>query len=88
MENEQSLIVGSVVEYSVQRNNHSFGFVLDKVLAKEKPEDDFAVTKYLIHDQSTGKVVCVSAWRIVTALNQDEVPKGNLEGGYDRDNGM
>lgn len=86
---QQSLLVGEIVKYSVAKDHNSIGKVLDKVNKKEKPTDEITVTGYMIEDKFTKQIINVSYWRILQVMTKQQViefiPQGNIPGGYVRE---
>lgn len=69
---ELSLLIGQTIEYSITKDQHSVGVVLDKVLAKESAKDDFAVTKYLVEDNKSRAIVHIASWRVIRVVEPIE----------------
>lgn len=60
-------IIGQKIKFSITRESYKEGFVLDKLIIREKPEDQFCVTGYLV-EVVDGKVEPIPYWRVKEIL--------------------
>jgi hypothetical protein len=77
------LIIGRTVRYSMKKDVYKTGLCIDKILGREKAEDTFAITKYVVEDDETGELVYLAHWRVVAILPEsEESPIRHLPGGF------
>lgn len=88
---QYSKLVGKKIEYSITRDKNSTGIVQDKIDKKDKAEDNFTVTGYLVEDDASGLIVNISYWRVLSIvkvekkIKEDKMPPGHIPGGFIRE---
>lgn len=63
-------IIGLKIKFSITKDTYKEGTILDKLIIREKPEDQFSVTGYLVETSEGTKVKSevVPYWRVREVL--------------------
>jgi hypothetical protein len=57
-------LIGKTITYSINKETSTEGVVLDKLIMREKQEDNFSITGYLVENTSTSKIEPIANWRV------------------------
>lgn len=57
-------LIGQTITFSITKEQTTTGLVLDKLIIREKPTDNFSVTGYLVVHSISKRIEPIAYWRI------------------------